>query len=148
LGMESQGLISFDGKSKIVLYNKPNSKLPGSLVTALCANQSSSEVWAGFASTLPTGSDLGGVAAFVNGTWITVAGMPVTNFESIEYYEGKHWICTHEGLVKCTSPSSVEIIDRNNSKLPTNFIKQVDFDSYGYMWIATGNAGLVRYKMK
>lgn len=148
LGMQLQGLISFDGKSKIVLYNKENSKLPGSLVTALCANQSSSEVWAGFASTLPTGNDIGGIATFVNGAWVTVKGMPGTNFNSIEYHQGVHWISTPEGLVKCTSPSSVQIIDRNNSKLTTNFIKQVDFDSNGYMWIATGNAGLVCYKMK
>lgn len=148
LGVGLYGLMTFDG-TNWNSYTKESTGLPGHDVTALAVGDASEGVWAGFSSTLPRGSDEGGLAVMENNLWHNnYSTLPSRSINSITIMNNIRWVCTAWGLLKFYSATRWDVMNSGNTLLPSNNITSLSQDSHGIVWIATAASGLVKYKMK
>ncbi len=56
------------------------------------------------------------------------------------------WVSSENGLYKITGTSQITNYNTENSPLPSNTVKGSIEDNTGTVWIATGTAGLVKFK--
>ncbi|MGE5680174.1 MAG: PEGA domain-containing protein [Bacillota bacterium] len=144
VGTMDDGVAYFD-RTNWSVYTKSKNGFPGNTVSAL-SSASVGGTWVGFACKLPYGADVGGISVFDNGRWTNISGLPSNYIENIYYYNTMRWVCTRSGLVKFNQNTMIEILNKSNSKLPSDYIKDVVIDGAGVMWIATYDKGFVKYK--
>lgn len=148
VGVQTYGLMTYSSNTW-TSYTRENTGLPGHDVTALAVGQFMEGVWAGFASTLPRGTDPGGLAVREGGKWYTnYSTIPSTTIHSVTIKDNTKWVCTEGGILKFSTASQFQVLNKTNTQLPTNSINAVAQDSRGFLWIATAGSGLVKYKMK
>lgn len=146
LGVGLYGLMTFDG-TNWNSFTKESNGLPGHDVTALAVGQLSEGVWAGFTSTLPRGTDQGGLAVMENNIWNNnYSTLPSRSINSITIMNNTRWVCTAWGLLKFYSASRWDVLNTGNTLLPSNNITALSQDSHGIVWITTSASGLVKYK--
>ncbi|NND73098.1 MAG: response regulator [Rhodothermales bacterium] len=78
-------------------------------------------------------------------TWVLEDGLPQLSVTAIgQSNDGYIWFGTQEGLVRFDG-IEFTVYDRSNSIIPKNSIVDVLVDKDGILWLATYEAGIVRY---
>jgi ligand-binding sensor domain-containing protein len=135
------GIVSFDGSTftdyPIGEYNYFSKQV-------LCSSvDPSGNVWFGCSTFLGSGR---GISKFNGSEFINIV---ISNAVLINHIymssEGIGWVSTDNGVYKITT-SILRSYNTSNSPLKSNDIKGSVKDNEGNLWIATGSAGLAKYK--
>ncbi len=138
----SMGIVSFDGTN---FTNYPREEYGYQTKNVVCSAASpSGQVWFGCN---PFNGAAGGLTYF-NGTDFT--NISLTSFTLINSINigstDIKWVSTANGLYKITGTSQTTGYNTDNSPIPSNDVKGAIEDNSGIIWIATGTAGLVKFK--
>ena len=144
LGMAdtSLGIVSFNGSNftnyPVQTYGYPSKNVvcsalaPSGLIWFVCN---------------PLNGVPGGITYFdgVNFYNVGLTSFQIVNNLFISSSDVK-WVSTNDGLYEIVGSSLIKHYTNLNSPIPSNDIKGSVTDTEGYLWIATGTAGLVKYK--
>ncbi len=136
------GVASFDG-TNFNLYSINQYHYPNNNVICSAVSQSGN-LWFGFNPYLGMG---GGVSYFDGNSFnnINLTSQIRNNNIFVDDSDIK-WISTNSGLYKIIGSSISDHYYIANSPIPSNDIIATVKDSQGNLWIATGTAGLVKFK--
>ncbi len=146
---------SKDGLSRYFGYWKPvrsftwadGSGSPGNTISAFDAEVETGMAWVGW---LPerNGAGRGGITTYSEGVWrFKNINLP-SNYITCIYIDAENtkWIGTDAGLLRFVDLGDRVIFDETNSNLESSYIKTVVKDQLGFVWIATRDGGLTKYK--
>jgi streptogramin lyase len=144
LGMAdtSLGILTYDASGftnyPVEQYNYPTKNVECSAISP------SGLIWFGCN---PLNSVSGGLTYFDGNIFTNIILAPFQIINNI-FITGSDikWISAGDGLYKITGTSQIKHFYTLNSPLPSNDIKGSVMDTQGNLWIATGTAGLVKYK--
>jgi ligand-binding sensor domain-containing protein len=136
------GVASFDG-TNFNLYSINQYHYPNNNVICSAVSQSGN-LWFGFNPYLGIG---GGISYFDGNSFnnINLTSQILNNNIFVDDSDIK-WISTNSGLYKIIGSSISDHYYMANSPIPSNDIIATVKDSQGNLWIATGTAGLVKFK--
>ncbi len=138
----SVGIVSFDGTN---FTNYPMEEYGYQTKNVVCSSVSpSGQIWFGCN---PFNGVTGGLTYFDgnNFTNINLSSFILINSIYISSTDIK-WVSTGNGLYKITGTSQITGYNTNNSPISSDEIKGAIEDNNGAVWIATGTAGLVKFK--
>lgn len=138
---EIGGVAYLDKDGKWTTYNVNNSKLPSNKVHDIYLAKDGS-IWMGTTNGLAQLKD-GAWKLYKNNTLTEYDVRAITEDSSGNIYAGTWgW---DKGLLMINTSGVVTSYTTSNSKLPNNYIYDVDFDANGNLWVVT-NDGITEFK--
>lgn len=143
LGTSGKGLTSVNPNTEIYkTYTTNNSSIISDRIMSLCFTDEN--LWIGF-------QNEGLQIRHKNGQFTTLYHLQNTTIWKIYNDHSDHiWLCTQDkGLIQLDKDGKIiKIINKTNSKLPSNNIRTIEEGAKGELWIGSENNGLYQYNTK